>query len=120
MEADIDHIESHHGNSKTYWLGFILSVVLTLAAYFLVSYHAFSKNVLIYTIIGLAIVQFVVQLVLFLHLGDEPKPRWNMTTFLFMAMVVVIIVFGSLWIMFVLDDRVMPSTQMPKSMHYQE
>jgi cytochrome o ubiquinol oxidase operon protein cyoD len=45
----------------------------------------------------------MVQLVFFLHLGGEGKPRWRLTAFLFMLLVLVILVFGSLWIMYNLD-----------------
>lgn len=98
-----------HGTHTTYIAGFILSVLLTLAAYLPVYIHVSANHatlpheVIIPIIVGLAVVQLLVQLVLFLHLGSEPRPRWNLMTTLFAAMVVVIIVFGSLWIMGNLD-----------------
>jgi cytochrome o ubiquinol oxidase subunit IV len=87
----------------TYINGFVLSVALTLAAYLLVVQHALSSRVVIAGIVTLALAQFMVQLVCFLHLGRETKPRWKMMVLLFMVMVVVILVFGSLWIMSNLD-----------------
>jgi cytochrome o ubiquinol oxidase operon protein cyoD len=45
----------------------------------------------------------VVQLHYFFHLGQESKPRWNLLMFLFMALVLVVVVFGSLWIMYSLE-----------------
>jgi cytochrome o ubiquinol oxidase subunit IV len=92
---------------KSYVLGFFLSIVLTLGAYFLVVERLFTAESAVYAIIGLGIVQALIQLVLFLHLGRESRPRWNMLVFLFMVMVIVIIVGGSLWIMDNLDYRVM-------------
>lgn len=90
-------------SKKTYIIGYIISIVLTLEAYFLVVNEALSYWVLVFTILALAVVQLFVQLYFFLHLGGESKPRWKMTTFLFSALVVFIVVFGSLWIMTRLD-----------------
>jgi len=90
---------------KAYVIGFIASIVLTLSAYSLVVAHVNSHHwwpsdqVVILAIIGLALVQFVVQLIFFLHLGTESRPRWKLLVFGFMVLVVSILVFGSLWIM---------------------
>ncbi len=99
--------ESLHGTFNSYLLGFILSLVLTLIAYFAVAEHLFTEKVLIITIVGLAFTQTVVQLFCFFHLGKETKPRWNLLIFLSMAFVIAIIIGGSLWIMYNLDSRVM-------------
>lgn len=87
------------GSLRTYVVGFLLSIVLTLASYFAVVGQLFSVSVITLVIFGFGILQVFVQLIFFLHLGHEPKPRWNLTVFLFMLLVLVIIVFGSLWIM---------------------
>lgn len=82
-----------------YVVGFVLSIALTAVAYVLVAYHMLTGVGLTLAIMGLAAVQLAVQLVCFLHLGRDPKKRWNMAAFLFMGMVLLIIVLGSLWIM---------------------
>lgn len=97
---------------SSYVLGFVLSIVLTLAAYFLVVNELASYWGLIIAIFTLAIFQVLIQLLLFLHMGHEPKPRRNLLVFLFMAMVVVIIAGGSLWIMNNLNYNVMPQMDM--------
>jgi cytochrome o ubiquinol oxidase operon protein cyoD len=96
------------GTLRTYVTGFVWSIGLTLTAYALVVHHTFSPTVLIAAIIGLALVQFMIQMLFFLHLGRETKPRWKLFVFLFMVMVVVILVFGSLWIMANLNYRMTP------------
>lgn len=83
----------------TYIFGFIFSVLLTLIAYFLTVRQVFSVVIIVAVISVLAVAQLIVQLVFFLHLGNEPKPRWNVTVLLFAVLVVVIVGFGSLWIM---------------------
>lgn len=61
----------------------------------------------------LAFGQFVVQLVYFLHLGTEQKPRWKLLVFWFMIVVVLIVVVGSLWIMYNLNyNMIMPPENM--------
>lgn len=92
-----------HASLRTYTVGFLLSVALTFMAYGSVVYKLLSGNALIAFIVFLAIAQLLVQLVYFLHLGQEAKPKQNLMVFLFAAMVICILVFGSLWIMNSLD-----------------
>lgn len=86
-------------NRKTYVTGFIYSIILTMAAYFLVVNQILKGWFLLFAIILLAVIQLIVQLYFFLHLNQEEKPRLNLQAFIFAAGVVAIIVFGSLWIM---------------------
>ena len=94
-----------HGTLLSYISGFVFSLVLTLTAFILVNGHvtsghaAYSHGFLSVAIVGLAIMQLIVQLAFFLHLGAESKPRWNLAVFIFMLVVLVVIVGGSLWIM---------------------
>ncbi|MBA3757678.1 cytochrome o ubiquinol oxidase subunit IV [Candidatus Saccharibacteria bacterium] len=99
------------GTTVSYLFGFILSLELTLAAYFLVVNRVLESRQLILTIMGLGVAQLLVQLVFFLHLGRESKPRWNLTVFSFMALVLVVLVGGSLWIMSNLDYNTMTPTE---------
>jgi cytochrome o ubiquinol oxidase operon protein cyoD len=102
---DRNNQEISHGSISSYIAGFVLSLMLTLTAYMLVFRHVntfhslISHKTLMIMLVGLALTQLLVQLVFFLHLDRESKPRWNMTVLLFAVTVVVIIVFGSLWIM---------------------
>jgi cytochrome o ubiquinol oxidase operon protein cyoD len=92
-----------HGSYKSYGIGYIFCLLLTAAAYFFVKAQILSGWELIVAVVFFGLVQIVVQLVMFLHLGIESKPRWNLITFIFMALVTAIIVIGSLWIMANLD-----------------
>jgi len=98
------------GTATTYVIGFLLSIVLTLAAFFLVYKNLLTGSVLIYSIVGLAILQVLIQLLFFLHLGDEPKPYWNTMVFLFMLLTAAIVVIGSIWIMYNLDYNMAMTT----------
>jgi cytochrome o ubiquinol oxidase operon protein cyoD len=104
------------GTVKFYMLGFILCIVLTLAAYFLVSERLLAGWPLIFSILGLGAIQMAVQLIFFMHLAGEKNPHWDLLVFFFMGMVLVIIVFGSLWIMYSLNYREMPPMDMSQKM----
>ncbi len=103
--------DNNYGTVGTYLTGFILSLLLTLEAYILVAYHILSDQLLIVAVTTAAVVQLVVQLVFFLHLGSESKPRWKVLAFLFALMVLLIVVFGSLWIMNNLNYHIMSPSE---------
>jgi cytochrome o ubiquinol oxidase subunit IV len=100
--------DTDQGTPRMYVSGFVSSIVLTVTAYLLVTKHAFSRHGLVAAVVTLALTQFLVQVIFFLHLGRETKPRWKLAVFLFMSMVVLILVFGSLWIMTNLNYRMTP------------
>lgn len=86
-------------NTSSYLKGLSWSLALTLIAYILVTKATFSRNTLLLLVGFLAVMQFLVQAVYFLHLTGETKPRWKRLMFVSMLGVVLVIVFGSLWIM---------------------
>lgn len=88
-----------HGSIASYSIGFGLSIALTLLAYILVTRHILHGSWLFGMLAWLAVVQFVIQVLFFLHLGTEKKPRYNTLIFFFMLGTVGIIVIGSVWIM---------------------
>ncbi|HLG90861.1 MAG TPA: cytochrome o ubiquinol oxidase subunit IV [Candidatus Saccharimonadales bacterium] len=97
--------------ARNYIAGYIFSLSLTLAAFLLVWRYVdsdrqiFSEGFLFAWIAALALVQLFAQLIFFLHLGRESKPRWNLAVLAFAATIVIILVFGSLWIMANLNYR---------------
>lgn len=93
---------------RSYVTGFVLSVGLTLWAYVMVVYRAYHGHALLAWLLGLALVQFVVQLWFFLHIGSETKPRWRRLTLVLMIFFVVVVVLGSIWIMYNLNYRMTP------------
>lgn len=101
--------ESNKGSILTYTAGFVISLCLTLVAYFLVRKHVnahhliFTDRFLLVSTLALAITQLFVQLIFFFHLDRESKPWWNNTALAFALLVVITIVAGSMWIMANLD-----------------
>ena|ERR1700722_8528168 len=96
-----------HGTLQSYVVGFVASLVLTSVSFLMVITRALHGQALMYLIIALAIAQAIVQLLFFLHVGQEAKPRWESLLFYFMVMVLLIVAIGSLWIIYDLNDRVM-------------
>ena len=96
-----------HGTTRSYVIGFILSVILTLIPFGLVMYPAFSSSVLLMAIIGLALLQILVQLGFFLHMNTKADEGWNMLALVFTVLIIAILVVGSMWIMFHLNSNMM-------------
>jgi cytochrome o ubiquinol oxidase operon protein cyoD len=92
---------------KPIGVGFVLSLILLVAAYVVTTDSILSGPSLLYTIIGLGTAQALLQVVLFLHVGLEEKPQWNLLMFLFMALIIFLLIGGSLWIMYNLDYNMM-------------
>lgn len=104
----------------TYAAGFALSLVLTFSAYFLTTSGALEWQELATVVAILALLQFCVQAFCFLHLGREPGSRERLAVLAWAALIVTILVSGSLWIMFSLNGRMMPNTaQMENYMNEQ-
>lgn len=99
--------KEYHGKVSSYLIGFFGSVFLTILSFGAVVRSWFSLPTLAYVISFLALVQAFVQLKCFLKIGHEEKPRWQLLTFFFMVLVLLIIAIGTLWIMFDLNRRMM-------------
>jgi cytochrome o ubiquinol oxidase operon protein cyoD len=99
----------YHGSFKTYLIGFVICVALSAAAFLVLGKRLFtSDTAMLVTIISLAVVQLLVQLKCFLHLSFRSEARWNVATLAFSAIIIFILVAGSLWIMFSLNTQMMP------------
>lgn len=105
-----NHHENHnasHGSVKSYIVGFILSIVLTVIPYYLVVNGAMSNEGLVVTVLVIAVAQLLVQVIYFLHLSFKPQDRENTLSFLFTMIVVLILVIGTIWIMWNLNYNMM-------------
>lgn len=107
-ETNLKKIQQEwHGSLEHYLIGFIVSLILTLSSFFFVGARLFTEDTLIYTIVGLAIFQAIIQLIFFFHLGRETKPQWSRFSFYVMVTVLLTILIGSIWIMNDLNERMM-------------
>jgi cytochrome o ubiquinol oxidase operon protein cyoD len=101
-------MDAERGTFRSYTIGFGLSIILTLVTYIATVKHILSGKGLMAVLLGLAIIQFVVQLFFFLHIGRETKPRWRLLMLFLMIIFVLIVVLGSIWIMYNLNYRMSP------------
>lgn len=100
---------SAESSTARYVLGFLGSLVCTFAAYWVVVAHPMAHTVALGALIVLALVQLFIQLALFLHLGDRGNTL-NKLALALTLIIVGIVVVGSLWIMYNLNARMMPTT----------
>ncbi len=91
--------KTFHSATGSYVIGFLLSVVFTAASYYLVTRHSISGNALLTAIIGFAILQMLIQIFFFLHLGRGPKPAYNVVFFAATVGFILVVISGSLFIM---------------------
>jgi len=98
--AHDDHgAHESHGSLKSYVIGFLLSLVLTAIPLAIVLNDWLEGTAAKVVLLVAAVLQFVVQLVYFMHLKEEGKPRWNLTVLILGLFIVLTIVAGSIWIM---------------------
>lgn len=110
-ERYFEHIgaaPSHPGLCRTYLFGYVLSLICTLAAFF-VATHMHNLTSTLLTVAALALVQCIVQGICFLHLGWDARSKTKLIVLAFAALVIGILVSGSLWIMLTLNARMTPS-----------
>ena len=104
-----DHHESGHGSYRSYITGFILSVVLTAIPFWLVMAHEIhDSRVLALVIMGLAFVQIVVHMIYFLHMNTRSEGGWTILALIFTVVVVFITLSGSIWVMYHMNNNMMP------------
>jgi cytochrome o ubiquinol oxidase operon protein cyoD len=92
-------------SAKPYWIGYLLALILTGAAFALVLTNALPRAETLYTIAALAVVQTLVHLRFFLHISRKTTSVETMVSLLFALVLITIMIGGSLWIMTNLDAR---------------
>lgn len=81
--------------------GFIASLILSLAAYFIIihpEFFNFEIKTAAIAIFILALVQSLVQLAFFINVWKEEGPLWNLGIFVSTVSIIFIIIFFSIWI----------------------
>jgi cytochrome o ubiquinol oxidase operon protein cyoD len=98
-----------HGTLKSYTVGLLLSLGLTLLSFGAVMANVIPMRFALLAIVVLAVAQLLVQLVYFLHLGTARSQRSNTGIFVLTAMLIAILVSGSLWVMHNANVNMMPT-----------
>jgi cytochrome o ubiquinol oxidase subunit IV len=95
-----------------YLIGFGISVLLTLASFYIVHTDLIWGPGIAVALIVLAVAQIGIQLVFFLHLTTAPDNTNNAMALAFGVLIVLLIIGGSIWIMNHLNGRMMPMSGM--------
>ena len=118
MSDNHDHGAHHghdegtaHGSLRDYVVGFVLSVILTAIPFWLVMARPLANDVTAMLVMAFAAVQIVVHMIYFLHMNGKSEGGWTLTALVFTIIVVVIMLSGSLWVMYHLNTNMMPSME---------
>ncbi|TPE53324.1 cytochrome o ubiquinol oxidase subunit IV [Maribrevibacterium harenarium] len=102
-----DHDSHAHGTVGSYVVGFILSVILTVIPFWAVMTGSFDRATTVAILVVTAIVQIVVHLKYFLHLNFSKEGKLDTFSFLFTALVIVMVVGLSIWIIYASNAMMM-------------
>ena len=93
------HGGAAHGSVKEYVIGLLLSVVLTAIPFGMVMNGGFSGGLTLAIILICLVAQVLVQLIFFLHMNGSSDQTWNTVSGVFVVLILLIVVLGSIWIM---------------------
>ena len=99
---------------RGYLIGFALATGLTLVSFYIARSTLVWAPSIPIALSVLAIAQMGVHLVFFLHITTGPDNVNNVMALAFGVLIVMLLVFGSLWIMTHLNHNMMPMDQMMK------
>ncbi|SJN57838.1 cytochrome o ubiquinol oxidase subunit IV [Vibrio ruber] len=103
-------MSNQHADSgvKGYVIGFVASLILTIIPFYYAATQSLSTGTTFAVLFGCAIVQVIVHFVYFLHMETKTdEGRWNFISLVFSAIVVLILIAGSIWIMWNLNINMM-------------
>lgn len=105
--------DASHGSLRSHLTGYALSLVLTFISFGVVMTGALPPRAGLALIVTLCVVQLLVQLVFFLHLGPRKGQRSNTGIFVCTLFLIAIVVSGSLWVMHNANLNMMPMQSVP-------
>jgi cytochrome o ubiquinol oxidase subunit IV len=103
----MDDARANLRSPRSYLTGLALALILTAIPFAVVSFGWLNRTSALLVIAAAAVVQILVHLRYFLHLDFTHTPRENLLALCFAAILVGIMIGGSLWIMFDLHHRMM-------------
>lgn len=97
---------------RSYLIGLVLAVLLTVLSFYLVGTNLIWEPGLPAALASLAIAQIGVHLVFFLHITSAPDNTNTVLALAFGVLIVGLIIGGSLWIMYHLNQNMVPASEM--------
>ena len=105
-----EHSFDARASYRSYIIGFVASLVLTIVPFWLVmSGVEIGIGWALAVIFGLGAVQIMVHISYFLHVTVKAEDGWQAMSLIFTAIILVIILAGSIWVMFHLHENMMPA-----------
>jgi cytochrome o ubiquinol oxidase operon protein cyoD len=93
--------------TRTYLVGYAASLALTAAAFAAVRWPQFPARTVFGVVLALGLAQVVVQFRCFLHIGFRRACRADLLLVLFSALIIALMVAGTLVVLFNLRERMM-------------
>ena len=97
---------------RGYLIGLVLATLLTGVSFYVAKSTLVWQPSIPIALSVLAVAQMGVHVVFFLHITSGPDSVNNVMALAFGLLIVMLLVFGSLWIMTQLDHNVMPMDQL--------
>jgi cytochrome o ubiquinol oxidase subunit IV len=114
MSLDVSAGHAHsdgpgYGTLRTYLTGFVLAAVLSILAFGLVFAGGFGEaQATAVVLLLIAISRIIVHMVYFLRVNASAEGGWTALSLIFTAVVVVLVLIGSIWVMYHIDINTMP------------
>ena len=107
------HSRSKRSSGATgYLVGYALAMLVTGGSFAIVAFDLVWPPAVPPALVALAVAQMAIHLIFFLHITSAPDNAHNTLALAFGTLVAGLVIFGSVWIMSHLDDRLMPMTSM--------
>ena len=107
MDRRVDRNDGERGEVLSYAVGYGLALALTCAAFAIVRWPIFAAATTLAVVLGLALVQVVIHFRFFLHISLRKSARDDLQLILFSTLIVILMVSGTLVILFNLRARMM-------------
>lgn len=110
-EGGAAYVGGVHATLKGYLTGFALSVALTAVPFWILMTKAIDRPAMTALVVLIfAAVQIIVHMIYFLHMNSKSEGGWTMLALIFTLILVVITLSGSLWVMYHLNQNMMPAS----------
>jgi cytochrome o ubiquinol oxidase operon protein cyoD len=98
---------AHEPTLAGYLTGFGLALILTLIPFGLVAWDGLAIATTLVVVAICAVLQVLVHLIFFLHLDMSEEQRWNTISIAFSAVIMFVLVGGTIWLFYSLKFRMM-------------
>jgi len=107
---DHDEDGAPHSSFSGYMVGFVLSIILTAIPFWLVMDGVITHRPTAVMVLGaFAVAQILVHMVCFLHMNGKVEGGWTLLSTIFTVVFVAIAIAGTLWVMFHMNENMMPA-----------